>query len=242
MAEKGKYYRIYEMPCEVCGAEFRRSALIDNPPRFCSQACHKKAFVGVKYVRYVVAERWLPVIRDLYAKGVGQGEVSALAAKIGVPRTKITNIARENGWIQRKRSADYKYYWSEEELAIVAALPDHSAQAVHKRLKKAGFVRSVSAVEVKRTELRVVQNRKSMSAYELALCLGLHHKTVTRMIHLGRLSAKRRPGYFGPTASYMLRPRDVRNFILENLPEIDLSKVDRYWFVDLLVNGAPEDA
>jgi hypothetical protein len=36
---------------------------------------------------------------------------------------------------------------------------------------------------------------------------------------------------------YLIREKDVRRFILEHPTEIDLRKVDRLWFLDLLTNG-----
>jgi len=36
--------------------------------------------------------------------------------------------------------------------------------------------------------------------------------------------------------SYVIQEKDIRRFILENPPTIDLREVDRLWFRDLLAN------
>jgi len=78
-----------------------------------------------------------------------------------------------------------------------------------------------------------------MSARKLAQCLGVDEHFVTRAITAGRLRAQKR----GTSRSerqggdiYYIRPRAIRDYIMENICEIDIRKVDKYWFVDALAN------
>lgn len=230
-------YIQYQNHCEICGAPFKRSALQDQPPRFCGQACLNKWRVGRAYEKYKIDPKWLPIIKRTYQEGVGDGEVSALAKKIGVPRTKVTNTARAHGWVKKKRCSDYRYHWVEKELEIVQSMPDHAPISIQRRLKKYGFTRSISGIEIQRTKLRVVANRKGVSAQDLAMCMGLDDHCVLALIRTKKLVATRAPGYEGPRVRYVIKAKDIRRYIIEYLPEVDITKCDKYWLVDILTEG-----
>jgi len=229
-------YKIFEKNCEVCGEPFRRSGPIDAPPRFCGQDCLNKWRVGKAYEKYVVPEEWIPVIRRTYQKGTGNGEIRDLAKRMNIPRTKLTNIARANGWLPR-RCGMAERYWSEAEDRIVERTGHMAPITVQRRLKDAGHHRTVAAIEIRRTKLRAVQNRKGMTALALSECLGIDCHSITNAIRKGRIPAKKRPGYKGETAGWFIRSKDVKNYIVDYLPQIDFRKIDKYWLVDLLMNA-----
>jgi len=230
-------FKMHHKDCEICGTPFKRSALPESPPRFCGQACLNKWRIGKAYEKYKIDPKWLPVIKQTYLDGVGDGEVAALAEKIGVPRTKVSNTARAHGWVKKKRCSDYRYYWVEKELAIVQGMPDHSPTAVQRRLKKYGFHRSVSGIEIQRAKLRVLANRSGVSAHDLAMCMGIDEHGVLALIRTKKLEAKRAIGYEGPRVRYLIKPEDIRRYIIDYLPEVDITKCDKYWLVDILTEG-----
>jgi plasmid maintenance system antidote protein VapI len=220
--------------CIICGAEFRRSGLIEDPPKLCGRECLKKWRAGQKHEKYVIAEHWFEPIRKMYANGVNHGEVTRMAKRIGVPRTKITNIARSKGWLPKKNSPDYHYHWCDKELEIVGQNGHLSPITVQRYLKSQGFNRTVSAVEVKRAQLNACQNRKGMTADDLAQCMGVDVHNILSAIKREKLKARRRPGYTGKNAAYMIMDKDIKAYIMTWLPEINLAYCDKFWLVDIL--------
>ena len=108
-------------------------------------------------------------------------------------------------------------------------------------LRKAGYVRSATAVHVKRKRLKlgVAEERRAAglySAHELAELLGVDPKTVTRWIAQEGLPARRRG-----TARTARQGADeweipitkLGPWIRDHAQLLDLRKVDRFWFIDL---------
>lgn len=231
-------HRIFERDCEVCGKQFRRSAPVDTPPRFCGRDCLYHSRCGQRYEKYVIPEEWHDIIRKTYQTGTGKGEVAKLARKIGVPRTRITNLARNNGWIPKKYSADWDYFWCDAEISTLERNAHYAPITIARKLKAKGFRRSVGAVEIKLAELRARQNLEGMSANSLGECMGIDMHSVLTAIQRGYLKAERRPGFEGDNAAYYILPKDVKKWITDRLPEIDIRKCDKYWLVDILTGGA----
>ena len=227
-------YKMFESECEICGKIFRRSGLIENPPRFCGRDCLNKGRIGQKYEKYNIPKEWHEPIKRIYANGVGKGQVNKMASKIGVPRTKITSFAKEMGWLPKSNSKDYSYLWGEDELEIVEKNSHCAPITVHRRLKSAGFYRTISAIEIKRTQLRVCQNRKYMTANDLADCMGVDVHNILSAIKNKKLIAGTRPGYTGTRVAYMIKDPDIKRYIKNWLPEINIKYCDKYWLVDLL--------
>jgi len=236
-AKREAFYRIYIKDCEYCGKQFKRSAPIDVPPKYCCWACRSKGMVGVKREKYVIPEEYHEPIRKMYANGVGTGQVAKMAKRIGVPRTKISYFARANGWGQKRRSRDYQWRWSEKEDDIIQRCSDAHPKLVQKRLRAAGFERTQSAIEIRRTKLRAVQNRSGVSANDLAACMGVDVKNILAAINKGKLQAKRLPGYDYERAPYMIKNKDIKTYIQDWLPEINIAYCDKYWLVDVLTGG-----
>jgi len=221
--------------CEVCGEMFSRKYRPSRQARFCGHACLHRWRAGQCYEKYIIPEEWLPRIKAVYDSGTGDGQITEIAKRIGVPRTKITHTAQKNGWIKVTRSKDWHTPWSERELEYISKSGHLAPKAVQQRLKAAGFERTISAIEVKRHQTRAYQNRKGMSANEVAQCLGKECHMVINLIKTGKLEATRRPGYTGPTAAWHIEDKALRAYIIQYLPEIDLRKVDKFWFVDILI-------
>jgi hypothetical protein len=177
-------------------------------------------------------------IKRLYLDKRGHsGAVREFAQHHGLPRWKISRYALEQGWTAKQpKEPD----WSEAELALMERNAHHCPAVIQRKLKASGFQRSVVGIVLKRCRMRMLQNLEGMSATQLALCLGEDGHFVTRAIRLGLLRAQRRqtertPQQGGDT--YLIRESHIREFILNNLNTIDLRKVDKYWFVDLLTKG-----
>ena len=104
----------------------------------------------------------------------------------------------------------------------------HKCPAVIRRhMKKAGYIRSETAIILKRKRMRYLQNIEGQSANSLAECFGVDAKTVTRWIHDGSLKAadrgtKRTPQQGGDM--YYIKEKWIKDFIVNN---IGLSKQPR---------------
>jgi hypothetical protein len=208
---------------------FERDMPIDYPPALVS----KRPRVWPAITPYL-HER----IKRLYLYKRGcSGAVREFSESVGMPRWKISRYALEQGWTSKQPKEPN---WSETELAVMERNAHHCPGVIQRKLKAAGFQRSVVGIVLKRRRMRMLQNLEGMSATQLALCLGEDIHFVTRNIRLGELKAQRRqtertPQQGGDT--YLIREKHIREFILNNLNTIDLRKVDKYWFVDLLTNG-----
>jgi hypothetical protein len=94
---------------------------------------------------------------------------------------------------------------------------------------------------LKRKRMRFLQNLGGYNSRQLAECFGVScSKTVTRWIELGHLKAERRGtnrleiqgGDMG-----FIHEKNIRQFIVENIALIDIRKVDKFWFVDMLAKA-----
>lgn len=230
---------MYDFICEVCGTQGREWRSEGCPPKYCNKECKNKGRAGksFKKIKYVITPEIHEKIGRVYQEMTGNNEVNELAARIGYPRHKITRYAIQQGWLAtQKKEPD----WTEAELKILEHLSYLSPEGIQKRLKKAGYSRSVTGIVLKRKRMRFLQNLNGQSMTQLAECFGVDGKTVQRWLLKGWLQAKRRgtnrTELQGGDAWY-IKEKDVKNFIIENPELIDLRKVDKFWFIDVVANG-----
>lgn len=181
-------------------------------------------------------------IRRVYLQGTGNNEVNRLAASLGLPRWKISRYAQRQGWlaVQRKEPD-----WIPREIKILETHAHLVPERIQHYLKKEGFARSLTAIVLKRKRLNFLQNLKGQSATSLAVCFGVDMKTVQRWILQGRLQAKKRGTARTPRQGgdmWFIMDRDIRDFILTYPEFIDLRKVDKFWFIDLLAGKRTGEA
>ncbi len=158
-----------------------------------------------------------------------------LAERIGWPRWSVNRRASEMGIAQTKELP-----WSEREVVILERwghLTDHGIQT---KLAKSGFHRSLTAVHLKVKRLRIKRNLDGYSAHSLSQAFGVDGHVVTKWIARGMLKAERRGTartgqQNGDT--YWITNADVKQFIAGYPNEIDLAKVEKFWFLDLVTDG-----
>jgi len=231
---------MYDYICEVCKYPGRAWRENGKPPRFCSNACKNIGMQGqpTKKGTWQITSAMHNRIREGYVNGTGQGEVKALATELGIPRWKITRYAQTQGWVARQKKAPY---WSEEEVRQLQVFARYSPAVIQRKMREKGHHRSINAIVLKLRRLNMRQNIHGHSARDVARCFGVDIKTITRAINLGYLKATRRgtarTEQQGGDMYYIL-DEYIRQYVFDYLSEIDLRKVDKYWFVDLI---APED-
>jgi len=176
-------------------------------------------------------------IRNAYFK-LRNGDRSALksaAHAIGWPKYAISKRAAELGLARTKEKP-----WSAEEEEILFASGHLPWSSVQRRLAAAGFSRSCAAIAVKMTRMRVKSNLDGYSAHSLAVAFGVDVHKVLTWIRGGLLIAERR-GTARTAAqggdSWWITHKNVKRFVLKAPEEIDLYRVEKFWFLDLLTDG-----
>jgi len=184
-------------------------------------------------------------IRKIYQTEVGikavayKGPVKDLAKKFGMPRWKVSRRALELGILPVGKKAAP---WTENEMAILERNAHLTPAVVQKYFKKAGYSRTVQAIMIKRKRNHI--SRNSMDGYtgkELAECFGIDGHAVARWIARGLLKARRRGTARTPQQhgdEYYIIDKWVKDFIIKNVVIIDFRKLDKYWLVDMLTDGA----
>lgn len=186
--------------------------------------------------RWTTTEHIDQAIRFVYQNNPQRSAINDLARRIARPR-----------WWVSKRSAALalavpRYRdkpWSDRETEILEQWSFRSLKAIHRALKAEGFARTETAIAVKRKRLHLdVRDPNQYSARQVARLMGVDGGTVCHWIKNFGLPARRRGT--NRTAQqggdeYVITRKALRWWIAENAARVDLRKVDRFWFIDLLI-------
>lgn len=178
------------------------------------------------------------LIFKLYRENIArQGLVKKTALAFGVPRHVISRRAAAIGAYTplKKEPA-----WDEKELSILEHNAQLSVEVIKKKLSAAGYQRSIAGIHLKRKRMRFLKNMDGMSAMTVAEFFGVDSHWVTNKIKQGLLKAEKRGT--GRTEKqggdiYFIKEKDLRRFIVNNPEIIDLRKVEKFYFIELLANG-----
>jgi hypothetical protein len=188
---------------------------------------------GLARRKYTSNEQIDAFIRRAYVEARDQGDIKRACAQIMRPRWWVAKRALQLGCVVPR----YKEPpWTSAELEIVTANAHLSLERLRNRLRLAGFRRTESAILGKMKRLgtdRTEPGRYKCSA--LAPLFGVNRATVTGWIDKGWLKARgrySRERHEGE--AWWIAEADVRRFVIENAAAVDLRKVDKFWFVDLL--------
>lgn len=171
------------------------------------------------------------IIRRTYQKTPARQDVQHCAATVGRPRWWVSKRAQKLGLVAPRFKQPA---WCEAEIDIITELAHRQPKAIQKALRRAGFTRSETAIIVKLK--RIGADRTDplhLNANQLATVMGVDRKTVGAWITKGWLKAKRREAS-ALDDFWSIHRRDIRRFIVDNVAAVDLRKVDKFWFVDLL--------
>lgn len=157
-----------------------------------------------------------------------------LANKYNMPRWAVYQRALK---ISAVKSSHQKKVWQDDEIQILEKNAQYAPLTIRKRLEKAGFQRSTASIVLKRKRLRLLSNLKGMSACLCAEFLGVNLKGVIKHIQAGLLMAEIIRQDRQGKLNYFIREKDIRKFIIENPGLIDLRKVEKHYFIELLANG-----
>ena len=189
---------------------------------------------------YTISDAAHDQIFRTYMSGTGSGEIADLADRLKLPRWKVTRHAIRHGWVQKQRKEPN---WTEREIEILERWAHITPERIQLRLKAAGFTRSACGIVLKRKRLRLLGNLRGQSARSLAECFGVDVHFVRRAIQEGRLKAKKRGTARTDKQGgdmWFIKDKDIREYILENVNEIDIRKVEKHWFVDIVAGRGVE--
>lgn len=158
-----------------------------------------------------------------------------LAKKFNMPRWAVYQRALKIGAVT---SSHQKRPWNDEEIEILEKYARYEPQTIRKKLKKSGYERSIASIVLKRKRMRFLSNLKGVSACLCAEFLGVDLHWVLNHINSGSLKAEVIRRDRQGKANYFIREKDLRKFIIINPDLIDLRKVEKYYFIELVANGA----
>jgi hypothetical protein len=173
------------------------------------------------------------IIRRTFQTRPDKGAVLACAATCGRPRWWVSKRALALGLVApRFKELD----WTQVELTLISDNPHKSASTLRKMLAKRGYKRTETAIIVKLKRLALdTTDPHHMNANQVAQAFGVDRKTISLWIGKGLLKAKRREKTETDDFWHIHR-RDIRSFVANNAATIDIRKVDKFWFVDLLLD------
>lgn len=178
-------------------------------------------------------------LREIYAARMSNGRgglrIADFARSIGWPKYAPINRAREPGLCRVKEKP-----WSEKEIEILQECSDLGLPAIQRRLKRAGFERTKSAIHIKRTRWALKGTSPWFSANAVAILFGIDRHEISRWIGLGYIKArlKEQEQVNSDRRTWLIHESDIRRFILEHPTEFDIRKItDQVWFLDLVTNG-----
>ncbi len=191
----------------------------------------------------LMAARYTPTpdldkkIKDAYLRQ-RRGDRRALAAVTHAIGWSKSAVARRGAALCLTRAKEY--HWSPIEEQLLERFGHLTAPAIQRHLARAGFQRSCAAIQLKVTRMRIKQNLDGYSACALAQALGVDVHKVCLWIKRGFLQAEPRHTNRGKEQggdTWWITIGAVRRFILRYPEEIDLARVEKLWFLDLLTGG-----
>lgn len=176
-------------------------------------------------------------LRSVYARGRRySGEINALARRFKRPRWWVSQQAIYLALVPKRTKEPN---WCDRELKILEVNAHRSPEHIRSKLKKEGFQRTLTGIVLKRKRLKLTApNLNGYSANRLAGALGVDPQAVTGWIKKGWLKSEGRGLHYteaqNGSEGYWIRPLWVKRFIVEHAEMLDLGKVDRSWFVEIL--------
>jgi len=224
--------------CESCSTALGRSmASVYDHARALKLHKPRPDGSGPFKPKWTTTEQIDAVIRRAYTADATPGMVERAALACGRPRWWVSKRATAMGLVApRFKEAN----WTPEEEAILHAMGSKSPQAIRHALKRRGFIRTDNAISIRMKRLKVDRTDDNVfGCSELSEAFGVHSTTIVKWITKGHLKASRK-GTARTEAQHgdlwAIKRDDVRQFVLENVALIDIRKVEKHWFVDLVAN------
>lgn len=189
-----------------------------------------------KKQKYIITPDMHERIEAVYKQYTGKGQVNVLAKALKLPRWKVSRYAMSQGWIAKQKKVRP---WTDEEREQLQKLARYTTPVIQRKMAEKGYKRTEVAIVMQLKRGKMVKNLDGHSARDVAECLGVDDHFVLNAIKAGDLKAGRRGTARTERQGgdhWYIRDRDIKNYIIENLHKIDIRKVDKYWFMDMITN------
>lgn len=131
--------------------------------------------------------------------------------------------------------------WKTEEILLLRKMPNLTHKEASHALHKSGYHRTPDAIAGFRfrdgwkASIERDESIVGYSAEGLAEILCVDPRTVQRWIRLKFLKAKKEGGNDKTrVAYYRIQPKQVQDFLKDYVHYVDLSKIDKYWLINIL--------
>lgn len=217
-----------------------RSSIYQHALKLGLKACH-----GGKHQYYETNDFIDNAIRQAYQKPPVKGAIQQLANRLNRPRYWVTKRATALGLITPRFKEPP---WCEQEIEILEQHGHRALETIQRALARQGFKRTTTAIHVKRKRLHIdTHDPNNYTAHGVATLMGVDSKTVLRWIEKLDLKASRRGTARTDQQGgdqYQISRKNLRQWIADNATHMDLRKVDKFWFIDLMAGryeAAAED-
>jgi hypothetical protein len=168
-----------------------------------------------------------------------KGGVKNIASRLGCSTGSVSRRAAELGCIRFVKKTQRE--WTQAEINIVETNAHKELTLINAALMRGGFEsRSLDAIRkcCQRIGIGLRSAKTDSGIYtqaELARLMGIDRNTVQRHIRTGHLKADIRKGV--DQLEYNITARDVRRFIIDYAPNVDIAACDKYWLIDILTGA-----
>jgi hypothetical protein len=168
--------------------------------------------------------------------GCDRQALKACASRVRWPHWAVKKRGRELGFARASENRP----WDPCEEALLLGWAHHSDATIVRKLREAGHSRTATAVHLKIKRQRIRATLDGYSGRSLAEAFGVDDHKIQRWIAAGQLKGERREQARTPQQggnAWWIRHADVKAFVLRCPDEVDLKKVEKWWFLDLLTDG-----
>ena len=175
-------------------------------------------------------------IKELYQTPGNRGEVKKYAESINMPSWKLSRYAMRQGWRKKMKKT---IPWTEKEKDFLRKHARYCSAVLQRKMKKAGFDRTECAIVIQRKRTHVIRYVEGHTARDVGDCLGVDIHFILRAIKLKQLKASRRNGERSKIERdhWYILDKDIKEYIMNYLDEINIGAADKYWLCDLLAGG-----
>lgn len=174
-------------------------------------------------------------IRDRWPSLTAKRSIPAFAAELEVPKWWLIKQAQRMGLTTLRHKEPP---WTAAEEQLMTRVPLHDPHRAAQIFRANGFTRSPTSIVVKSKRLGLSRRyRETLSAGKAAAILGVDGKSITALCIDGTIKATRRESRRLPQqggAPWSIEHAELRRYVLDHIASVDIRKVDKVAFVDLL--------